>query len=90
VPASRMPTLAKNARVGHPQCVCCDETRRSATPFMDMKKGLIRIDKAEEKRVVAIRKRLLKAQQLIRKHVAPHISLVDELIAERQDAARRE
>ena len=65
------------------------ETRR-APPLMDMTKGLIRIDKDQEARVAALRKRLVKAQQLIRKHVAPHISLVDELIAERREAARHE
>ena len=57
---------------------------------MEMTKGLIRIDKDQEARVAALRKRLVKAQQLIRKHVAPHISLVDELIAERREAARHE
>jgi hypothetical protein len=57
---------------------------------MDMKKGLIRIDKDEETRVTALRKRLVKAQQLIRKHVSPKTSLVDELIAERREAARNE
>jgi len=34
--------------------------------------------------------RLAKAQKLVRKHVAPTTSLVDELISERRKAARRE
>jgi hypothetical protein len=58
---------------------------------MDMKERLGRIDKEEEEtRIAALPKRLAKAQQLIRKHVAPTASLVDELIAERHEDARRE
>jgi hypothetical protein len=49
---------------------------------MDMKERLNRIK--------ALRKRLVKAQQLTRKHISPKTSLVDELIAERREAARRE
>lgn len=44
----------------------------------------------EELRITTLRQRLAKAQQLVRKHVGPKISLVDELIAERREAARRE
>jgi AbrB family looped-hinge helix DNA binding protein len=41
-------------------------------------------------RITTLRQRLAKAQQLVRKHVAPTTSLVDELIAERREAAKRE
>ncbi len=70
----------------------CAATKLGAQPrpSMDMKKGLIRIDKDENARITELRKRLVKTQQLIRKHVAPKTSLVDELIAERREAARRE
>jgi AbrB family looped-hinge helix DNA binding protein len=44
----------------------------------------------DELRITTLRQRLAKAQQLVRKHVAPATSLVDELIAERRQAARRE
>jgi hypothetical protein len=37
-----------------------------------------------------LRQRLAKAQQLVRAHVGPKTSLVDELIAERREAAKRE
>jgi hypothetical protein len=37
-----------------------------------------------------LRQRLAKAQQLVRAHVAPRTSLVDQLIAERREAAKRE
>lgn len=43
-----------------------------------------------ELRITTLRQRLTQAQQIVRKHVAPTISLVDELIAERREAARRE
>jgi AbrB family looped-hinge helix DNA binding protein len=44
----------------------------------------------EELRITTLRQRLAKAQRLVRKHVSPATSLVDELIAERREAARRE
>ena len=43
-----------------------------------------------ELRMTSLRQRLAKAQQMVRKHVARTTSLVDELIAERREAARRE
>jgi AbrB family looped-hinge helix DNA binding protein len=43
-----------------------------------------------ELRITTLRQRLAKAQQIVRKHVPSAISLVDELIAERREAARRE
>ena len=43
-----------------------------------------------ELRMTTLRRRLAKAQQLVRKHVTQATSLVDELIAERREAARRE
>jgi len=43
-----------------------------------------------ELRITTLRQRLAKAQQLVRKHVPASRSLVDELIAERREAARRE
>ncbi len=44
----------------------------------------------DELRITTLRQRLAKAQQLVRAHVPPHTSLVDELIAERREAAKRE
>ena len=44
----------------------------------------------DELRMTTLRQRLAKAQQLVRKHVARNTSLVDELIGERREAARRE
>jgi len=50
---------------------------------------VLRIEK-EELRITTLRQRLAKAQQLVRKHVSPNVALVDELIAERREASRRE
>jgi AbrB family looped-hinge helix DNA binding protein len=44
----------------------------------------------EELRITTLRRRLAKAQRLVQKHVPSTTSLVDELIAERREAARRE
>jgi bifunctional DNA-binding transcriptional regulator/antitoxin component of YhaV-PrlF toxin-antitoxin module len=43
-----------------------------------------------ELRITTQRLRLAKAKALVRKHVAAGISLADELIEERREAARRE
>jgi AbrB family looped-hinge helix DNA binding protein len=44
----------------------------------------------DELRITTLRRRLQRAQRLVRKHVKPSTSLVDELIAERHEAARDE
>ena len=43
-----------------------------------------------ELRLTTLRQRLAKAQQLVRKHVPSTTSLVDELLTERREAAKRE
>jgi AbrB family looped-hinge helix DNA binding protein len=50
---------------------------------------VLRIENNELK-LTTLRQRLAKAQQLLRKHVPASTSLVDELIAERREAAKRE
>jgi len=44
----------------------------------------------DELKITTLRRRLARAQQLVHKHVPSTVSLVDELIAERREAARRE
>lgn len=113
-----MSTLAKNARVGHPQSVPYRRNRVRRPRGSKVKvKGHTRVDsngrvvipasfrralgiesgaavilriENDELRITSPRQRLAKAQRLIREHVAPNTSLVDELIAERRDATRRE
>lgn len=45
---------------------------------------------ADELRITTLRQRLAKAQKAVRTSIKPSVSLVDELIAERRQAARRE
>jgi AbrB family looped-hinge helix DNA binding protein len=43
-----------------------------------------------ELRITTLKRRLERAQRLVRKHVKPGTSLADELIAERRESARNE
>ena len=44
----------------------------------------------DELRITTLKRNIESAQRLVRKHVKPGTSLVDELIAERREAARNE
>ena len=44
----------------------------------------------DELRITTLKRTIERAQRLVRKHVKPGTSLVDELIAERREAARNE
>jgi len=44
----------------------------------------------DELRITTLKRRLERAQRLVRKHVKPGRSLVDELLADRREGARRE
>jgi AbrB family looped-hinge helix DNA binding protein len=44
----------------------------------------------DELRITTMKRRIQRAQRRVRKHVKPGTSLVDELIAERREAARNE
>jgi AbrB family looped-hinge helix DNA binding protein len=44
----------------------------------------------DELRITTLKRRIERAQRLVRKYVKPGVSLVDELIAERREAAKRE
>ena len=44
----------------------------------------------DELRITTLKRRLVRAQRLVRKHVKPGTSLVDELIAERREEAKNE
>ena len=43
-----------------------------------------------ELRILTLKQRIERAKRLVRQHVKPGTSLVDELIAERRQAAKRE
>jgi AbrB family looped-hinge helix DNA binding protein len=44
----------------------------------------------DELRITTLKRRLERAQRLVRKHVKPGTSLVDQLISERREASRHE
>ena len=44
----------------------------------------------DELRIITLKRNIERAQRLVRKHVRPGTSLVDELISERREAARNE
>ena len=44
----------------------------------------------DELHISTLKQRIQRAQRLVRQHVKPGTSLVDELITERREAARRE
>ena len=44
----------------------------------------------DELRLTTMKRRIERAQRYVRKYVKPGVSLVDELIAERREAAKRE
>jgi len=44
----------------------------------------------DELRISTLKRRIERAQQLVRRHVKPGTSLVNELVSERREAAKRE
>jgi AbrB family looped-hinge helix DNA binding protein len=50
---------------------------------------VVRLDD-DELRITSLKKRIERAQRHARRYVKPGVSLVDELIAERREAAKRE
>ena len=50
---------------------------------------VLRIE-GDELRITTLKRNIERAQRLVRKHVKPGTSLVDDLIAERREAARNE
>jgi AbrB family looped-hinge helix DNA binding protein len=50
---------------------------------------ILRLDD-DELRITTMKHRIARAQRTVRKYVKPGVSLVDELIAERREAAKRE
>jgi AbrB family looped-hinge helix DNA binding protein len=44
----------------------------------------------DELRITTVKRRIERAERLVRRHVKPGTSLVDQLIAERREAAKRE
>ena len=81
--------MTSRGRVNQNGRIVIPATFRKALGIHAGDEVLLRLDDGEL-RITTLKQRLAKAQRLVRKHVRPGISLVDELILERREAARRE
>lgn len=84
-----MEELESHTRINENGRVVIPASFRRALGIQPGDTVVLRIEN-NELRLTTLRQRLAKAQQLVRRHVARTTSLVDELIAERREAARRE
>jgi len=84
-----MPVKESHSRVNENGRVVIPASFRRALGMQLGDPIVMRIE-GDELRITTLRKRVAKAQQLVRKHVSKNTSLVDELIAERRAAARHE
>jgi AbrB family looped-hinge helix DNA binding protein len=84
-----MATIESHTRINENGRIVIPASFRRALHIQAGDTVVLRIEN-DELRITTLRQRLAKAQRLVRKHVAPTTSLVDELIAERREAARRE
>lgn len=84
-----MDTKESHARINENGRLVIPASFRRALGIASGDTVVLRLDKGELK-ITTLRQRLKRAQEIVRKHVPPSVSLVDELIAERREAARRE
>lgn len=84
-----MKSLESHARINENGRVVIPASFRKSLGIRPGDSLVLRIEN-NELRITTLRQRLAKAQQLVRKHVPASRSLVNELIAERREAARRE
>lgn len=77
------------ARVNQNGRVVIPASYRKALGIKAGDKVILRMED-DELRITTMKRRIERAQRLVRKYVKPGISLVDELIAERREAAKRE
>jgi AbrB family looped-hinge helix DNA binding protein len=84
-----MKTEESHARINENGRVVIPASFRRALDIRPGETLVLRVED-QELRITTLRQRLAKAQQLVRKRVAPTTSLVDELISERRRAAQRE
>ncbi len=77
------------ARINENGRVVIPAAFRRALGLQSGDKIVLRIEN-DELRITTLRQRLAKAQEIVRRHIPATESLVDELIADRREAARRE
>ncbi len=81
--------LTKRTRVNQNGRVVIPASFRTRLGIRKGDEVILRIED-EELRITTLKHRIARARRMVRKHVKPGTSLVDELIAERRKAARRE
>jgi AbrB family looped-hinge helix DNA binding protein len=84
-----MKTIESHTRINENGRIVIPSSFRRALQMHAGDAVVLRIEN-DELRITTLRQRLAKAQRLVRKHVPADTSLVDELIAERREAAKRE
>jgi AbrB family looped-hinge helix DNA binding protein len=77
------------ARVNENGRVVIPASYRKALGIKAGDKVILRMED-DELKITTMKRRLERAQRRIRQYVKPGVSLADELIAERREAARRE
>ena len=77
------------ARVNENGRVVIPASYRKALGIKAGDKVILRMED-DELRITTMKRRLERAQRRIRQYVKPGVSLADELIAERREAAKRE
>ena len=77
------------ARVNENGRVVIPASYRKALGIKAGDKVILRMED-NELRITTMKRRIERAQRRVRQYVAPGVSLADELIAERREAAKRE
>jgi AbrB family looped-hinge helix DNA binding protein len=84
-----MEVQESHARVNENGRVVIPAAFRKALGIASGDTVVLRLDEGELK-ITTLRQRIKRSQEIVRKHVPRTVSLVDELIAERREAAKRE
>jgi len=82
-------TVETRLRINENGRVVIPATFRKALGINPGDEVILRLDD-DELRITTMKRRIERAQRNVRKYVKPGVSLVDELIAERREAAKRE
>jgi AbrB family looped-hinge helix DNA binding protein len=83
------PRAQTRARVNENGRVVIPASYRKALGIKPGDEVILRMED-DELRITTMKRRIERAQRRVRKYVEPGVSLADELIAERREAAKRE
>lgn len=86
-----MPIKEARAQINQNGRIVIPASFRQALQIRSGDTVILRLDQEkDEMRITTLRKQLAETREFLKKHVKPGSSVVDELIAERREAARRE